>query len=66
VDLFLTCPFERFENAYERAVHRELASGVTVSVVGRDDLLTMKQRAGRPRDFEDIRALRALTVEDTG
>lgn len=52
-----------------RALVVEL-SGLTIRVAGRDDLIRMKQAAGRPQDLDDIAALtdlRALgghTTED--
>jgi predicted nucleotidyltransferase len=40
----------------ERALVVELA-GLTIRVAGRDDLIRMKQAAGRPQDLDDIAAL---------
>ena len=59
VDLFIEEPLD-FEAAYARAVVVELDS-TPVHVVSLDDLIELKRRAGRPRDLEDIAALRALT-----
>lgn len=47
-----------FEELRERALTIDLA-GVTVRVAGRDDLIRMKQAAGRPQDLADIAALTA-------
>lgn len=38
----------------------QLVDGTSFRVCGYDDLLAMKQRAGRPKDEEDLRNLRAL------
>ena len=46
----------------ERALVIEL-EGVTLAVIGLDDLIRMKRAAGREQDLEDIRAL-AATEED--
>jgi len=40
----------------ERALELELG-GLTLAVVGRDDLISMKRASGRPVDLEDIAAL---------
>ena len=58
VDLFVEPPFD-FEAAYPRAYWAEIAPGVRASIVGRDDLIALKTRAGRPQDLEDVRLLRA-------
>jgi len=39
-----------------RALRTDL-DGIATSIVGVDDLIRMKQTAGRPRDLEDIEAL---------
>lgn len=56
IDLFVEAPFD-FEDAYSRAVRMEIASGASGTFVSREDLIAMKQRAGRPRDLEDIEGL---------
>jgi hypothetical protein len=32
-------------------------SGLSIRIAGRDDLIRMKQAAGRPQDIDDIAAL---------
>lgn len=58
VDLFVEEPFD-FAAAYDRAPRVQLAT-THATVVPLDQLLAMKERAGRPRDVEDLRALRAI------
>jgi hypothetical protein len=62
VDLFAREPFD-FDSVYQRAVRVELET-CTVTVIGLDDLIALKQAAGRPRDQEDVAALRALGEAD--
>jgi hypothetical protein len=64
IDLFVRDPFD-FGTAYARAVHVPLTSTET-RVVALEDLIAMKQRVGRPRDLEDIEALRALRNAQRG
>lgn len=59
VDLFVEAPFN-FDEAYARAVRMELAPEVIATFVGLDDLLALKQRAGRAQDALDIAQLMAL------
>jgi hypothetical protein len=59
VDLFVEAPFT-FDQAYARAVRMELAPDVAATFVGFDDLLALKQRAGRSQDVLDIQQLMAL------
>lgn len=58
VDLFLEEPFN-FEAVYRRALRVPLQT-VQATVVSRDDLVAMKQAAGRARDLDDIAALSEL------
>ena len=58
VDLFVQSPVP-FEELWSRSQLIELPSG-TVRVASIDDLIHMKEKAGRSRDLEDIEALRAL------
>lgn len=58
VDLFVNEPF-RFDEAYARAVRVRL-DATTVTVVSLEDLIALKQAAGRPIDLADVEALRAL------
>ena len=56
VDVLRKIPGVDFRNAYGR---RFVASwsGIPVSLIGRDDLLSAKKAAGRERDLRDVRAL---------
>ena len=56
VDLFVEPPFD-FDAAYARATRIDIASGVSATFVGRDDLIQMKRLAGRQQDLEDVRRL---------
>jgi predicted nucleotidyltransferase len=58
VDLFVNEPFH-FEEAYARAVRVPLDT-TTATVVSLEDLIALKQAAGRPIDLADVDALRAL------
>jgi hypothetical protein len=62
VDLFVAEPFD-FDAVHARAVKVPL-DRTTATVVSLDDLLALKQAAGRPIDLADIEALRALAAEE--
>jgi hypothetical protein len=62
VDLFVELPLD-FETAYGRALHKEVAPGVSATFIGLQDLRRLKQRAGRPQDLLDIEKLNALHTE---
>ncbi|MFP3869984.1 MAG: hypothetical protein ACLFVT_03770 [Syntrophobacteria bacterium] len=58
IDVFLTNPVS-FGEAYAR--RKELTvGGVTLSVAALDDLIAVKERAGRPRDLEDANHLKRI------
>lgn len=59
VDLFVEAPLD-FDKAYSAAVRMELAPGLQAPFVGLEDLLFLKQQAGRPKDVEDMRQLGLL------
>jgi predicted nucleotidyltransferase len=61
VDLFVEEPFD-FDTVYARAVQVRL-DRAEIMVVGLEDLLELKRRAGRPQDQQDIAALEALSTE---
>ena len=63
IDLFVEEPFP-FDAAYARALEADLGFG-TVRVASIDDLIDMKQRAGRPKDLEDIAALSHMRQSST-
>jgi hypothetical protein len=47
-----------------RALSVELSDGTPLKVCSYEDLVAMKQLAGRPRDREDLRELEALRTEE--
>ena len=59
LDLFVQEPFD-FDAVYRRALRVPLEQ-VQVTVVSRDNLVAMKQAAGRARDIEDVEALLGLS-----
>ena len=58
IDLMLEVPFD-FDEVFERARWDELG-GVRAPFLGLDDLIDMKERAGRDVDLLDARQLRRL------
>jgi hypothetical protein len=62
VDLFVEEPLD-FDAAYARAVRVPL-DRTTVTVVALEDLIALKEAAGRPIDVADVEALRALPAAD--
>ena len=48
-----------FEEAYKRRVMVPLGT-TQVSIANSEDLITLKQKAGRPQDLQDIQALKDL------
>jgi len=48
-----------FEDAWARRVNDQI-QGVPVAFACLDDLIRMKEAAGRPKDLEDLRVLRRL------
>lgn len=58
VDLFVMEPF-RFDAVHARAV-RVALSRTAATVISIDDLVALKESAGRPRDVEDVRVLRLI------
>lgn len=58
IDLFVEAPFD-FDAAYRAAVQMEIAPGTPATFVGVDDLIRLKERAGRPQDLDDVVQLRA-------
>jgi hypothetical protein len=63
VDLFVTEPFD-FDAAWSRSVRVDLDS-TTATVVGLQDLVALKEEAGRPIDRADIEALRQLAIDES-
>ena len=62
IDLFIDAPL-KFESAYRSGLRLDLAPDVTATFVSYPDLVDLKTKAGRPRDVEDIEALRRLRGE---
>lgn len=58
VDVFVEEPFD-FDEVHARALRVPLRT-TTATVVGLEDLKTLKRAAGRPRDLDDLEALAAL------
>lgn len=58
IDIFIDYPVE-FEGLFERSVVKKLGN-LPVRVCSREDLLTMKRKAGRPKDLEDVRLLERI------
>jgi predicted nucleotidyltransferase len=59
VDLFVEMPLD-FEQAHAKAVRLDLVPDLQAPFVSLEDLLCLKQQAGRPKDLEDIRQLTVL------
>ncbi len=59
VDLFVTEPFD-FDRAYAAGLDAEIVKEATARVVSLDDLIEMKERAGRPKDLADIHQLERI------
>ena len=60
IDVFLINPMS-FSEAYARRKIMAIG-GITLSVACLDDLIAMKERAGRPRDLEDASHLKKIKV----
>jgi len=56
IDIFVYEPFP-FDEEFGKAMHAEIAPGVTAPVVSLETLLQMKKDAGRPLDLIDIEEL---------
>ena len=63
IDLFVEPPLD-FEASYQNAMRKDVAPGIAATFVGMQDLLRLKQRAGRPQDLLDIAQLTALGTEE--
>ncbi len=63
VDVFVSEPFD-FDTVYERSVRVDLETA-QARIVAIEDLLALKEEAGRPQDLADIASLKAL-VEAMG
>jgi acyl carrier protein phosphodiesterase len=63
IDIFVEEPFV-FSIAYARACVEEIAPDVPIRFVDLQTLIAMKERAGRPKDLDDIAHLRAIQQDD--
>lgn len=61
IDVFVREPLE-FEALWRNSVVKDY-DGTPIRIAGIPDLIAMKSRAGRPRDLDDIAALRAILAE---
>jgi hypothetical protein len=59
VDIFIEPPFD-VGKELARAPRYELAPGLMVPVLHLDRLIEMKQKAGRPRDLDDVASLKRV------
>lgn len=59
IDLFVETPFD-FEPVYTRCERFEVAPGIVGTFIGRNDLIEMKRKAGRPLDLQDAEGLREM------
>jgi hypothetical protein len=62
VGVFAYAPFD-FERERDRAVYEDINDGVSVPFVSLQTLIQMKEEAGRPKDLDDLEALRWLAAE---
>jgi hypothetical protein len=53
-----------FDEVWPRRRGLEVAAGVVIAVPAVPDLILTKRFGGRPKDFEDIRLLEALSREE--
>ena len=58
VDIFISEPFD-FDTVYDRAARVDLET-VEARILAIEDLIALKEEAGRPQDLADIASLRAL------
>ncbi|OGR89545.1 MAG: hypothetical protein A2992_03855 [Elusimicrobia bacterium RIFCSPLOWO2_01_FULL_59_12] len=61
IDVFVDEPIP-FAEAYHRREKVKIGAS-EVSVIGAEDLITLKKKSGRPQDLEDIRALESFFKE---
>ena len=63
IDLFVESPLD-FSKAYDQASRQNVAPGVEAVFLGFDDLIWLKQAAGRAKDFDDISQLKKLKEDE--
>lgn len=59
IDVFVEPPCD-FDAAYRSAEQMEISPGIPATFIGFDDLVRLKERAGRPQDRLDVEKLTAL------
>ena len=62
VDLFVEPPLD-FGEAYASAARMEVAPGLAATFLSVEDLIALKERAGRPQDRQDVERLRELNSD---
>ena len=62
VDVFAYMPFD-FEKDCRRAVCEDVKDGVPILYISLQTRIHMKEEAGRPKDLDDLEALRWLAAE---
>ena len=65
IDLFVDVPLD-FDEGYRTAARMEVAPGAAATFIGLQELLRLKQLAGRDQDLLDIDRLKALQKEKAG
>ncbi len=63
IDIFAQPPLD-FSSAYAKAARFEAGPGITATFLSREDLISLKRAAGRPKDLLDIERLEALGRPD--
>ena len=64
IDILTSIDGVRFEEAWGRRVDARM-DGIPVAVLGRDDLITNKRAADRPKDRLDVRSLERFGPKTT-
>jgi hypothetical protein len=62
IDIFVNHPFD-FDLEYERAYTSMLSEDLEIKIVTIDTLITMKSKAARPRDLDDVEHLKIIQNE---
>jgi len=65
IDIFVSEPFDDFDEEYEKALIGEILPGLPARFIRMETLIRMKELANRDKDREDIRQLKML-LENTG
>lgn len=59
IDIFVELPLD-FDKAYAAALRLDIGPGLPAAFVSRQDLIDLKERAGRPQDRIDLENLNAI------